>query len=50
LKEYNIDLSEYGTPVVEKSYMTIMEKYASSRIMPDYVNNNTSVVFPLVVE
>jgi hypothetical protein len=27
-----------------------MEKYASSRIMPDYVNNNTSVVFPLVVE
>lgn len=50
LKEYNIDLSEYGAPVVEKSYIAIMEKYASSRIMPDYVNNNTSVVFPLVVE
>jgi hypothetical protein len=30
--------------------VNILAKYTSARIMPDYVNNNTSVVFPLIVD
>lgn len=50
LKEYNIDISSYWEPKVDSNYANILAKYTSARIMPDYVNNNTSVVFPLIVD
>ncbi len=50
LKAHKIDLSSYGTPVIEKTYMRAYAKYSSSRIMPEYAQNMTNVVFPLIVD
>lgn len=50
IKEYNIDVSTYWEAKVDSNYANILAKYTSAKIMPDYVNNNTSVVFPLIVD
>lgn len=50
LKTHKIDLSKYGTPKVEKSYMMAYAKYSSSRIMPEIAQNMTNVVYPLIVD
>jgi hypothetical protein len=50
LNTYKIDLSKYGTPVVEKSYIRAYAKYVSSKIMPDFAQNITNVVYPLIVD
>ncbi|MFA5917792.1 MAG: hypothetical protein WC850_06180 [Candidatus Gracilibacteria bacterium] len=50
LNTYKIDLSKYGTPIVEKSYVMAYAKYTSSKIMPEYTQNITNVVFPLIVD
>lgn len=50
LTDYKIDLSKYGEARIEKSYLQIMTKYASDRIMPEYPNNITNVIFPKIVD
>lgn len=50
LAAHKIDLSKYGTPVVEKAYIMAYAKFSSSRIMPDYAQNITNVVYPLIVD
>lgn len=50
LNTYKIDLSKYGNPVIEKSYVMAYAKYESSKIMPEYTQNITNVVFPLIVD
>lgn len=50
LNTYKIDLSKYWTPIVEKSYVMAYAKYTSSKIMPEYTQNITNVVFPLIVD
>lgn len=50
LASHKIDLSKYGTPVIEKAYIMAYAKFSSSRIMPDYAQNITNVVYPLIVD
>ncbi len=50
LKNYNIDLSSYGKPKIDNSYSNMLAKFSSSRIMPEYANNMTSVIFPLIID
>ena len=50
LNTYKIDLSKYGTPIVEKSYIMAYAKYESSKMMPEFAQNITNVVFPLIVD
>ncbi len=50
LNTYKIDLSKYWTPVIEKSYVMAYAKYETSKIMPEYTQNITNVVFPLIVD
>ena len=50
LKTHNIDLSNYWAPRIEENYVNTLAKYESDKIMPDYYIQNTSVVFPLIID
>lgn len=50
LKIHKIDLSKYGNPVIEKTYMMAYAKYSSSKMMPEFAQNMTNVVFPLIID
>lgn len=50
LNTHKIDLSKYGEPQIDKTYIMNFAKYNSSKIMPAYAQNNTTVVFPLIVD
>lgn len=50
IQKYKIDLGKYGNPEVEKKYLSVLRSYESSKIAPDYINNTTSVVYPLLID
>lgn len=50
LKEYNIDLSSYWQPQIEQSYSNILAKYSTAKTPPAYVNNITTIIFPLIID
>lgn len=49
LKQYNIDLSSYGNPVIEQNYMMALAKM-SARIAPDFYTPTPTVIYPLVID
>lgn len=50
LSQYNIDLSSYGTPVVEQSYMAALLRAADTKIAPDFYRPAPTVIYPLLID
>ncbi|MGE4444870.1 MAG: hypothetical protein AB7E37_07885 [Candidatus Altimarinota bacterium] len=50
IQKYKIDLGKYGNPEVEKKYLSVLRSYESSKIAPEYINNTTTVIYPLLID
>lgn len=50
MKEYGIDISQYGHAKIETNYNTLLKTSDVSRIMPDFIPDTTYILYPLIVD
>ncbi|MDD3303196.1 MAG: hypothetical protein PHN31_06590, partial [Candidatus Gracilibacteria bacterium] len=50
LSKHKIDLSKYGKPKVETSYVVAYKNFISTNTIPEYSQNFVNVVYPLIID